>query len=46
MDTKGESMESIREIIALGKQCFESKQYTEAEDYLRRALEKKVKYAS
>lgn len=38
-------MESIKEIIALGKQCFESRQYAEAEEYLRKVLEKNVKYA-
>ncbi|MFA4873830.1 MAG: tetratricopeptide repeat protein [bacterium] len=38
-------METLRDLIARGKQHFDSKQYEHAEDYLRRAVEKDAHYA-
>ncbi len=38
-------MHTLRELIARGKQHFENKQYDQAEDYLRRAVEGDAKYA-
>jgi tetratricopeptide (TPR) repeat protein len=38
-------METIKELLAVGKQHFDNKQYQEAEDYLRRVIEQNPRYA-
>ncbi len=38
-------METLKELLSVGKQYFESKQYAQAESYLKRALEKSGRYA-
>ena len=38
-------METIKELLVVGKQFFDNKQYTQAESHLRRALDKGARYA-
>lgn len=38
-------METLKELLAVGKQYFENKQYAEAESYLKRVLDKSGHYA-
>lgn len=38
-------METLKELLSIGKQYFENKQYAQAEGYLRRVLEKDGRYA-
>lgn len=38
-------MDTIRELINLGKQCFDGKQYAKAEQYLRQVIQKHPEYA-
>lgn len=38
-------MDTVRELINLGKQCFDSKQYDQAEGYLRQVIQKHPHYA-
>ena len=38
-------METLKELLAIGKQYFDSKQYAQAESYFRRVLEKNGRYA-
>lgn len=38
-------METLKELLAIGKQYFDNKQYSEAEGYLKRVLEKSGRYA-
>lgn len=38
-------METVKQLVALGKQCFDNKQYQKAEAYLRRVLSLNDRYA-
>lgn len=38
-------METLKELLAIGRQYFENKQYSQAETYLRRVIEKDARYA-
>lgn len=38
-------METLKEILSIGKQHFENKQYAQAESFLRRATQKGARYA-
>lgn len=38
-------METLKELIAIGKQYFDNKQYTQAESYLKRVMEKSGRFA-
>jgi tetratricopeptide (TPR) repeat protein len=38
-------METIRQLVALGKQCFDNKQYEKAEHYLKKVLSLNDRYA-
>jgi len=38
-------METIKELLAIGKQHFENKQYQQAEDFFRRVIEQNPRYA-
>ncbi len=38
-------MESLKELIAIGKQHFENRQYSQAEEYLRQAVERNPGFA-
>lgn len=38
-------METLKELLAIGKQYFDNKQYAQAESYLKRVLEKSGRYA-
>lgn len=38
-------METLKELLAIGKQYFDNKQYAEAESYLKRVIEKSGRYA-
>lgn len=38
-------METLKELLAIGKQYFDNKQYAQAESYLKRVLEKSGHYA-
>jgi tetratricopeptide (TPR) repeat protein len=42
---RGERMESIKEMLAIGKENFEHKRYDDAEHYLRRVIEENPYYA-
>lgn len=41
----GTNMETVKQLVVLGKQCFDNKQYQKAEGYLRRVLELNDSYA-
>jgi len=38
-------METLKELLAIGKQYFDNKQYAQAESYLKRVMEKSSRYA-
>jgi len=38
-------METLKELLAIGKQYFDNKQYAQAESYLKRVMEKSGRYA-